>query len=539
MSEREIMEFDAVIIGAGAAGLSAAIRLKQLRPNWSVCVLEKAAEVGAHTLSGAVLEVRALDELLPEWRKMNAPISVAVTKEKFLFLGRKKSWRLPTPPQMSNHGNYIVSLGLVCKWLAECATALGVEIFPGFAAAELIIENNKLCGVATGAMGIGKNGEETSAYQAGVVLKAPFTLFAEGCRGSLSQKIMQQFSLRENISPQTYAIGLKEIWEVQADKHQQGLVEHSVGWPLNNNAYGGSFIYHGESRKVSIGLVVGLDYKNPYLDPYEEFQRFKSHPEIRPLLENGRRLEYGARALNEGGYQSIPKLSFPGGVLIGCAAGFMNVPKIKGTHTAMKSAILAAEAIVLARDSGNFEAVAYEENLKNSWVISELKQARNIRPAFRYGLLFGLMYAAFDTYILRGRAPWTFKHEADHKALKPAKDCEKINYEKPDGVVSFDRLSSVYISNTNHAEDQPAHLTLRDESVPQKINLAIYDGPEQRFCPAGVYEYVQDGEDGRGKRLQINAQNCVHCKTCDIKDPTQNIVWVTPEGGGGPCYTAM
>ena len=558
----DIMECDVLIVGAGPAGLSAAIRLKQLAPDTNVMLIEKGSEVGAHILSGAVMDPRAMAELFPDWKERGAPLNVPVTSDAFSFLTARKRLRLPTPAPMKNHGNYIISLANVCRWLATQAEALGVQIFPGFPAAEAIIEDGAVRGVRTGAFGISKTGEQKSTYQPPMELRAKITLFAEGCRGSLSEKLIKEFSLRSEASPQTYGIGIKEIWQVEAAKHRLGHVEHSVGWPLDADTYGGAFIYHLEDHQVAIGYVVGLDYANPYLDPFKEFQRFKQHPAVRPLLEGGKRLTYGARALNEGGWQSMPKLSFPGGALIGCAAGFLNVPRIKGSHTAMKSGMLAAEAVVewisgaaglplpagevekpTSGFSGEGELAAYETALRNSWVGRELYGVRNIRPAFRYGLWAGLIYAALDTYLFRGRAPWTFAHHADHQALKPAAQCRKIDYPAPDGVVSFDRLSSVYLSNTNHEEDQPAHLKLRDAAVPVAVNLAVYDGPEARFCPAGVYEFVE--EESRiashepRYRLQINAQNCVHCKTCDIKDPTQNIVWTTPEGGGGPNYPNM
>ena len=525
----EEMEYDVVIVGAGPAGLAAAIRLKQLSADTRVCILEKGSEVGAHILSGAVIEPRALTELIPDWKEKGAPLNTPAVDDKFLFLTKSGAIRLPTPPQMNNHGNYVASLGNLCRWLASQAEALGVEIFPGFPAADVVIEDGKVTGVVTGAFGIGKDGEKKASYQEGMTIKGTHVLFGEGCRGSISQKLMEQFCLRENVDPQTYGIGIKELWEIDPAKHKPGLVVHTVGWPMDSKTYGGSFMYHMENNQVSLGFVIGLDYENPHLDPFLEFQRYKTHPAIRKYLEGGKRIAYGSRALNEGGFQSIPKLAFPGGALIGCSAGFMNVPKIKGSHTAIKSGMLAAEAIV-AGDLGK-----YPDMLKQSWVYDELYKVRNIRPGFKFGLLAGIMHAAIDTFILRGRAPWTFKHHADHKQLKPAAECKKIEYAKPDGVLTFDRMSSVFLSSTNHEEDQPAHLTLKDASVPVEHNLAIYDAPEQRYCPAGVYEIVEDPEP----RLQINAQNCVHCKTCDIKDPTQNIVWVTPEGGGGPNYPNM
>jgi electron-transferring-flavoprotein dehydrogenase len=542
---RDVMEFDVVIVGAGPSGLSAAIRLKQLAAEEgrevSVCVVEKGSEVGAHILSGAVIETRALDELIPRWKERGAPLNTPAERDRFLLLTAFNAIRLPTPPQMHNHGNYIVSLGNVCRWLAGQAEALGVEIYPGFAAAEVLLDDNgAVAGVATGDMGIGKDGKPTARHQAGVELRARQTLFAEGCRGSLTKGLFARFNLREGKDPQTFGLGIKELWEVREDQHKPGSVLHTIGWPLDWRTYGGSFLYHLENRQVAVGFVVGLDYENPYLSPFEEFQRFKTHPLIRPIFEGGRRIAYGARAINEGGFQSIPKLTVPGGAIIGDAAGFLNVPKIKGTHTAMKSGMVAAEAIfaVLAEAGSGVEPVDYPERLKRSWVWDELYRVRNVRPGFRRGLLPGLVNAALDTYVLRGRAPWTMHHHADNASLKRKDRAKPIVYPKPDGVVSFDRLSSVFLSSTNHEEDQPSHLRLKDPSVAIATNLALYDAPEQRYCPAGVYEIVRDA-DGQNPRLQINAQNCVHCKTCDIKDPTQNIDWVVPEGGGGPNYPNM
>jgi electron-transferring-flavoprotein dehydrogenase len=539
------MEYDVVIVGAGPAGLAAAIRLMQLAAEHeqeiSVCVLEKGSEVGAHILSGAVMEPRALNELFPDWKERGAPLHTPVTRDKFLWLQREHAYRMPTPPQMRNHGNYIISLGNVCRWLATQAEQLGVEIYPGFAAAEVLYDSaGSVAGVATGDMGIGKDGQPGDRFEPGMELRARQTIFAEGCRGSLSKTLMQRFNLRDGVDPQTYAIGLKELWEIDSAKHEQGLVIHTVGWPLDMGTYGGSFIYHLEDNQVAIGYVVGLDYENPYLNPFETFQQFKTHPDIKPMLEGGRRIAYGARALSEGGLQSIPKLTFPGGLLIGDSAGFLNVPKIKGSHTAMKSGMVAAEAMFEALTAADVtaEVSSYPEKLRHSWIWNELYDVRNIRPSFRWGLVGGLLYSALDTYVLGGRAPWTFHHHADHKALKKAEDCYPIDYPRPDGKITFDRLSSVFISNTNHEEDQPAHLQLKDPGVAITHNLALYDAPEQRYCPAGVYEIVRD-DDGSNPRLQINAQNCVHCKTCDIKDPTQNINWVVPEGGGGPNYPNM
>jgi electron-transferring-flavoprotein dehydrogenase len=539
--ERERMEYDVVIVGAGPAGLAASIRLKQLAAasgsEIAVCVIEKGSEVGAHILSGAVFEPRALNELIPDWRERGAPLNTPAIDDRFLLLSKRHSWRLPTPPQMHNHGNYIISLGNLCRWLATQAEELGVEIYPGFAAAEVLYDDDgRVLGVATGDMGIGKDGQPTASYTPGVELRGRETLFAEGARGSLTKTLVHRFHLRDECDPQTYAIGLKELWEIAPEKHQPGLVVHTVGWPLDNRTYGGSFLYHLEGGQVSVGFVIGLDYDNPYLNPFEEFQRFKTHPAIRHFFEGGRRIAYGARALNEGGFQSIPRLDFPGGALVGCAAGFVNVPKIKGSHTAMKSGMVAAET-VFARLGGDTRA-SVRAALERSWVWDELYRVRNIRPSFRLGMWAGLAYSAIDTYLLRGRAPWTFHNHADYDQLARADSVPPIAYPRPDGKVSFDRLSSVFISNTNHEEGQPPHLKLRDPEKAISINYRLYDSPEQRYCPAGVYEIVDDGAGG-GKRLQINAQNCVHCKTCDIKDPEQNIDWVVPEGGGGPNYPNM
>jgi electron-transferring-flavoprotein dehydrogenase len=534
------MDYDVVIVGAGPSGLSAAIRLKQSNPDLSVCILEKGSEVGAHLLSGAIFMPKALDELIPDWKEKGAPLNVEAKKDKFLFLTEKKGYSLPVAPQMKNKGNYIISLGELARWLASQAENMGVEIYPGFAAAEVLYDSNgAVKGVATGDMGIGKDGEKTDNYEPGMELHAKQTIFSEGCHGSLTKTLIDKYDLRKDSEPQTYGLGIKEIWEVPEEQHQEGLVMHSVGWPLDKNTYGGSFLYHLDKNQVSIGFIVGLDYQNPYMSPFEEMQRFKLHPEIRKHIEGGRRIEYGARAIVEGGFQSIPKLTFPGGLLIGDTAGFLNVAKIKGNHTAMKSGMVAADSVaaMLNEDASvGQECVAYADNIKKSWLWKELKAVRNIRPGFNKGLWRGVINAAFETATC-GLSPWTLKHHDDHSQLKKASESSKIDYPKPDGKITFDRLSSVFLSGTNHEENQQVHLKLRDPSLPINKNVPEYDEPAQRYCPAGVYEVVEE-EDGK-KKFQINAQNCVHCKTCDIKDPSQNIDWTTPEGGGGPNYTRM
>ncbi|VAH17323.1 unnamed protein product [Triticum turgidum subsp. durum] len=550
--EREAMSYDVVIVGAGPAGLAAAIRLKQLcraaDTDLSVCVLEKGAEVGAHVLSGNVFEPRALDELIPKWRQEDvcppvfciryAPIRVPVSSDKFWMLTKNKAWTLPSP--FDNKGNYVISLSQLVRWMSVKAEELGVEVYPGFAASEILYDENQMvAGVATNDVGIAKDGSKRETFQPGVELRGRITLLAEGCRGSLSEKIITNHKLRESGQGQhqTYALGIKEVWEIEEGKHKPGSVVHTVGWPLDMKTYGGSFLYHLDDRQLAIGLVVALNYRNPFLSPYDEFQKFKQHPAIRTLLEGGTVLQYGARTLNEGGFQSIPNPVFPGGAIIGCSAGFLNVPKIKGSHTAMKSGMLAAEATFNALVEGSSMDL-YWENLKKSWIWDELYRARNYRPAFEYGFIPGMALSAVERYIFKGKSPFTLKHgKPDHEATEMANLHSPISYPKPDGQVSFDVPSSLYRSNTNHEHDQPPHLRLRDPAVPERVNLPQYAGPESRYCPARVYEYVSD-ENGDPK-LHINAQNCLHCKACDIKDPKQNIEWTVPEGGGGPGYTVM
>ncbi|CAI0541113.1 unnamed protein product [Linum tenue] len=564
-AERESMEYDVVIVGAGPAGLSAAIRLKQLcgekGVDLSVCVVEKGAEVGAHIISGNVFEPRALDELLPEWEKEEAPISVSVSSDKFWFLTKDRAFSLPSP--FDNKNNYVISLSQLVRWMGSKAEEYGVEIYPGFAASEILCDDNgSVIGIGTNDMGVAKNGSKKENFQRGVALKGVslafsgnkmiqccfmraiklagrVTLFAEGCRGSLSEKIIKKYHLREkrNAQHQTYALGIKEVWEIDESKHQPGAVIHTLGWPLDQKTYGGSFLYHMSERQVAIGLVVALNYKNPYLSPYEEFQKLKHHPAIKPILEDGTVIQYGARTLNEGGIQSVPYPVFPGGAIIGCSAGFLNVPKIKGTHTAMKSGMLAAEAAFgTLLEGSNLDS--YWTTLQNSWVWEELHKARNYRPAFDHGFIPGMAISAVEHYLFRGKSPFTLKHgKPDHEATNVARSHSPIEYPKPDGVLSFDVPTSLHRSNTNHDHDQPAHLKLRDPEMPTQVNLPEYDGPESRYCPARVYEYVPE-ESGQLK-LQINAQNCLHCKACDIKDPKQNIEWTVPEGGGGPGYSVM
>ncbi len=539
--QREELNYDVVIVGAGPAGLSTAIKLKQLDTNLSICVLEKASEVGAHILSGNVFETKALDELIPNWKELNSPIKTSVTSEDFLFYTKTKSMKVPNfflPNVLKNHGNYIISLSNLCKWLGEFAENLGVEIFPGFAVSKLLYDNDqKVVGVQTGDMGLDKDFKPKDNYEPGINIKGKVTVLSEGCRGHLGKEVIKKFNLdSNNKSPQQYGIGFKEIWEINSENHQLGKVSHSVGWPLKSDTYGGSFCYHAENNQIYLGYVIGLDYKNPYLSPYDEFQQFKTHPDIKKLLVGGKRISYGARALIEGGLQSLPQMHMPGALLIGCDAGTLNMPKIKGSHTAMKSGIIAAE-VINDHINSNKELSEYESKFKNSWVFEELYKARNVKPSFQWGLIPAMIFTGLDQKIFGGKLPFTLQHKhADHESLIPAKKAKKITYPKYDGAITFDKPSSVYLSGTNHADDQPNHLLLNDKDLSTNFTIEEYDEPAQRYCPAGVYE-VEFDNDLQKKILKINSQNCIHCKTCDIKEPSQNIEWVTPEGGGGPIYS--
>ena len=539
--EREQLEYDVVIVGAGPAGLSTAIKLKQLNEEISVCILEKGTEVGAHILSGNVFETKALDELIPNWKELDSPVTTKVNSEEFLFLTKEKSYKVPNfflPKSLQNHNNYIISLSNFCKWLGEYAENLGVEIFPGFAASKILYNSNdEIIGVQTGDMGLDKEKNKKENFEPGINVIGKVTVLSEGCRGHLGKEVIKKFKLNENnLSPQQYGIGFKEVWEINEENHEIGKVLHSVGWPLENDTYGGSFCYHAENNQIYIGYVIGLDYKNPYLSPYDEFQQFKTHPEIKKLIKGGKRISYGARALIEGGLQSLPKMHMPGALIIGCNAGTLNMPKIKGSHTAMKSGIIAAETIIDHINS-KVDLSEYENRFKSSWVFKELHQARNVKPSFQWGLIPAMIFTGIDQKIFGGRLPFTLQHKhADHEALIPARSAKKINYPKYDGEITFDKPSSVYLSGTNHADNQPNHLLLTDKDLSTNFTIEEYDEPAQRYCPAGVYEVELD-EDTQKKVLKINSQNCIHCKTCDIKEPSQNIEWVTPEGGGGPIYS--
>jgi len=544
-TQRESMEYDVVIVGAGPSGLATAIKLKQLNAEKNVCIVEKSSEVGAHILSGNVFETRALDELLPDWKEMDGcPIKTKVLKEKLLFLSEKGSFSWPTwllPPVQHNKGNYIVSLANLCRWLGQVAENMGVEIYPGFAASEILFnDDNSIKGIATNDMGLDINNEKKDSFEPGIELHAKVTIFAEGCRGHLGKQLISKYNLSKDADPQQYGIGLKEIWEVPEENHDEGLVLHSTGWPLDNTTYGGSFLYHAENNQIFIGYVIGLDYSNPYISPFEEFQRFKTHPSISKILKNGKRISYGARALIEGGLQSLPKMSMPGGLLIGCDAGTLNMPKIKGTHTAMKSGMIAAE-VINDLELGKINSLsAYESYFKESWVYKELHSARNVKPFLtNYGRIIGTLLTGLDQILFRGKLPFTLRHKhSDHETLVSAKNSKKIDYPKPDGVLTFDRPSSVYLTGTFHTENQPVHLHLKDPDLPVSYTLEEFDEPAQRYCPAGVYE-IQREQDESNPKFVINSQNCIHCKTCDIKEPSQNINWVTPEGGGGPKYSNM